>query len=95
MLRANRFPCGPAAPALLRGFAAFQGQDFAAAIEAIEPMLPERERICGSRAQVDLVEFTLLMAYLNEGRMDDVRRLLKDRRPGPKGVPVAGLPAFH
>jgi len=62
-----------------------------AAIDAIEPMLAERERICGSRAQIDLVEFTLLKAYLAAGRLDDVRRLLQSRRPGPRGIPVAGM----
>lgn len=58
-------------------------------------MLAERERICGSRAQTDLVEFTLIKAYLGVGRLDDVRRLLKERRPGAAGIPVAGLELVH
>jgi tetratricopeptide (TPR) repeat protein len=91
LLQAGRFPCGPAVPALARGFAALQREDFAAAIEAIEPVLPERERICGSRAQVDLVEFTLLNAYLRAGRHDDAGRLVSERRPGPVAIPVAGM----
>ena len=48
-------------------------------------------RIGGSRAQRDLVENTLLAAYLKAGRPDDARRLVAahgDRRPT---VPVAGL----
>ena len=53
--------------------------------------MPERERICGSRAQVDLVEATLLKAYLGAERLDDVRRLLRDQRPGPAELLVAGL----
>jgi hypothetical protein len=91
MLHDGRFPCGPAVPALLRGFAAFERQDYSAAIDAIEPMLAERERIGGSRAQVDLVEFTLMRAYLNIVRPDDAHRLLNNRRPGPTWVPVAGI----
>jgi hypothetical protein len=51
----------------------------------------ERERICGSRAQIDPVELTLLKAYLATGRLDDVRRLLEASRPSPRGIPVAGL----
>jgi hypothetical protein len=51
-------------------------------------MLPERERMGGSRAQVDLVEATLLQAYLNAGREAEARRLLADRRPGPASLPV-------
>jgi hypothetical protein len=45
----------------------------------------------GSRAQVDLVEATLLRAYLNAGRAAEARHLLSDRRPGPAILPVAGL----
>ena len=41
------------------------GQDFSAAIDALEPIANELERIGGSRAQLDLVEFTLLRAYLS------------------------------
>ena len=91
LVRTGRYPAGPTVPALARAFAAFRRQDFATAINAMEPMMPERERICGSRAQVDLVEATLLKAYLGAGRPDDVRRLLRDRRPGPAELPVAGL----
>ena len=58
-------------------------------------LLEARERIGGSRAQVDLVEGTLLKAYLGAGRLDDARRLLSERRPGPGDIPVAGLAALH
>ena len=47
--------------ARLRGVRA---RDFAAAIDALEPIAGELERIGGSRAQLDLVEFTLLQAYV-------------------------------
>jgi tetratricopeptide (TPR) repeat protein len=95
LARDGRYPSGPVVPAFSRGFAAFARQDWSGAIEAIEPLLDQRERICGSRAQIDLVEFTLLKAYLNAGRLDEVRRLLRERRPGATGIPVAGLPAMH
>ena len=57
----------------------------------LEPIIRESERIGGSRAQLDLVEFTLLKACLDAGRVDDARRLLGERRQGPSGIPVAGL----
>ena len=47
----------------------------------------------GSRAQVDLVEATLLRAYLNAGRVAEARHLLANRRPGPAMLPVQGLDA--
>ncbi|WP_439579123.1 hypothetical protein [Elioraea sp.] len=55
----------------------------------------EADRGDDRRAQVDLVEFTLLKAYLNAGRLDDVQRLLRERRAGAIVMPIAGLPALH
>jgi tetratricopeptide (TPR) repeat protein len=92
MARRGRFASGPVVPALSRAFAAFLRQDHAAAIDAIEPVLVQHERIGGSRAQRDLVEFTLLKAYVLAGRSDDARRFLRHRRDGPSKIPVSGLP---
>ena len=55
-------------------------------------MFHERERISGSRAQIDLVEFTLLKAYLATGQLEEARRLL-EIRPRSRGIPVAGVEA--
>ena len=89
LVQAGRYPSGSIIPTVARAFAAFQRGDDAAAIDLIVPMLPERERMGGSRAQVDLVEATLLRAYLNCGRDEEAQRLLADRRPGPASLPVA------
>jgi tetratricopeptide (TPR) repeat protein len=91
LARDGRYPSGHAVPALSRAFAAFERRDFSAAIDALEPVVRESERLGGSRAQLDLLEFTLLKACVDAGRLDDARRLLKERRPGPMGIPVAGL----
>ncbi len=91
LVKAGRYPSGSTIPVVARAFAAFQRGDHAAAIDLIESMLPERERMGGSRAQVDLVEATLLRAYLDCGRDEEARRLLADRRPGPARLPVEGL----
>jgi tetratricopeptide (TPR) repeat protein len=88
LVQAGRYPSGATIPTVARAFAAFQRGDDAAAIDLIVPMLSERERMGGSRAQVDLVEATLLRAYLNTGREAEARRLLADRRPGPANLPV-------
>ena len=76
---------------MARAFAAFQRGDDAAATDLIVPMLPDRERMGGSRAQIDLVEATLLRAYLNAGCEAEAQQLLSERRPGPAKLPVAGL----
>jgi hypothetical protein len=59
-----------------------------------EPIAGEFERI-GGRAQLDLVEFTLLKAYLGADRLDDARRTLSGRLRGSPRIPVAGLAAVH
>jgi tetratricopeptide (TPR) repeat protein len=88
---AGRYPSGSYLPALARGFAAFERGDFAAAIEALAPLAGQNERIGGSRAQHDLIEFTLLKAYLGSRRLEEAKRLLSARRPSASGVPVAGI----
>ncbi|HEX3953056.1 MAG TPA: hypothetical protein VHW90_05755 [Stellaceae bacterium] len=95
LTRNGRYPSGPCVPAVSQAFAAFERGDFAAAIDALEPVAGELERIGGSRAQLDLIEFTLLKAYLAADRPDDARRMLSARRRGAVGLPVAGLTSVH
>jgi hypothetical protein len=89
---AGRYPSGSYLPAPARGFAAFERWDFAATIEARAPLAGQNERIGGSRAQHDLIEFTLLKAYLGARRLEEAKRLLSGRR---SGVPVAGIAAVQ
>jgi tetratricopeptide (TPR) repeat protein len=89
LAREGRYPSGSYLPELSRGFVAFERGDFPAAIAALAPLAGEDERIGGSRAQHDLIEFTLLKAYLNAGRLEEAQRLIAARRPGACGVPVA------
>ena len=87
----GRYPSGSYLPALACGFAAFERGDFSAAIEALAPLAGENERIGGSRAQHDLIEFTLLRAYLRADRLEEARHLLSARRAAAPGIPVAGV----
>jgi hypothetical protein len=95
LAREGRYPSGPCVPAVSHAFAAFERQDFSAAIDALEPIAGELERIGGSRAQLDLVAFTLVKPYLGADRRDDARRMLSVRRPDSSGIPVAGLTLVH
>ena len=88
--REGRYPSGSYVPELARGFVAFERGDYSAAIAALAPLAQQSERIGGSRAQHDLIELTLLKAYLNAGRLEEARQLLKARRPGALAVSVAG-----
>jgi hypothetical protein len=89
LARTGRYPSGLLVPAMSPAFAAFERRDFAASIDALEPVAAELERIGGSRAQLDLVEFTLLRAYVSANRREDARRMLSCRRRS--SLPVAGL----
>lgn len=91
-IESQAYPAGHTVPDLGRAFAAFERADYAAAIALIEPLLPERGRIGGSNAQVDLMEFTLLRAYVLADRPDAAAQLLAARRPGAVGPAMAG---FH
>ena len=95
LARQGRYPSGPLVPAVSCGFAAFERGDYAAAIAAFEPVAAELQRLGGSRAQLDLVEFTLLQAYLRAGQRDEARRMLGARGRGSSRLPVAGLAAAH
>ncbi len=89
----GRYPSGSYLPALAVGFAAFERGDFDQAIAALAPLAGQNERVGGSRAQHDLIDFTLLRAFLGANRLDEARQLLGARRPGASGVPVLGVAA--
>ena len=95
LARDGRYPSGSYLPELSRGFVAFERGDLATAIDVLAPLAEKSERIGGSRAQHDLIEFTLLRAYLDADRLEEARRLLGTRRPDASGVPVKGIAAVH
>ena len=83
--RIIRNPKGPAADIVVpmaAAFGAFARSDWDGTIAAIEPHLGSHERLGGSRAQRDLVEYALIGAMLRAGRpVDDVARRIAIRRP--------------
>ena len=90
-------PKGPAADMLApiaRGFDSFTRGDWSGAVREIEPQLEAHERVGGSRAQRDLLEYTVTCALLREGRAEEARGLVAKRRPQNgqgNGFPLAGL----
>ncbi len=88
---AGKAPSGDVVPRLARGLAAYGAEDWDRTIAELEPALAQTVRIGGSRAQRDVVENTLIAAYLKAGRQAEARQRIAahtDRRPS---VPVAGL----
>jgi tetratricopeptide (TPR) repeat protein len=94
LARDGRYPSGSYVPGLARGFVAFERGDYSAAIDALAPLAKQSERIGGSRAQHDLIDLTLLKAYLNAERLEEAREFLQARRSGASMVPVAGVGAL-
>jgi hypothetical protein len=90
-IRAGRYPEGGIVQEAARGLAAFAVGDWAGAVDTLSPLLGKSERLAGSRAQLDLIEFTVLRACVEAGRHDELRRVLAGRRRGIGPVPVAGL----
>jgi hypothetical protein len=87
----GRQAAGPVVAALAEAFGAFAGGDYAATIRRLAPLIDEHVRIGGSRAQRDLVEHTLLAAYLRAGHAPEAERMLA-RRPARRAlVPVADI----
>jgi tetratricopeptide (TPR) repeat protein len=87
--RAGRLAAGRVVPALVDAFGAFARGDWDATITILAPVFDQHMRIGGSRAQRDLVELTLLAAYLRAGRAGDARALLARRHDRQPSVPVA------
>jgi hypothetical protein len=74
----------PAADILLpiaRGFDAFARGKWAKVVEEIGPVLETHERVGGSRAQRDLLEYTVTCALLRNGQRDEALQLISRRRP--------------
>lgn len=89
-------PQGPAADILVpiaRGFDAFARDDWRTVVDEIRPVLETHERVGGSRAQRDLLEYTVTCALLRDGQRDEALQLISSRRPanGNGGFPLAGL----
>ena len=75
---------GPAADVvakLAEAFQAFVAENWQAVIAHLTPVMSQHERVGGSRAQRDLIEFTMLAALMKLGRADDARLMLATRRP--------------
>jgi hypothetical protein len=86
---AGKHAAAPTVAAIADAFSAFARGDFDATVKQLVPVLDEHVRIGGSRAQRDLVDHTLLAAYLKLGRVADADAL-RSRRPARRQlVPVA------
>jgi len=78
---------GLVVPTVGRALSAFAEADYVRAIALLEPVAPEVVRIGGSGAQREVIEDTLLLAYMRVGDTAKARALLDrrlHRRPSPR-----------
>lgn len=92
-LAAGKQPAGQVVATLAEAFGAFARSDWNGAILLFEQALPETVRIGGSRAQRDLVAYTMVAAYLRAGRADDARQMIERRIERRPAVNVIGFGA--
>jgi tetratricopeptide (TPR) repeat protein len=78
---------------IAQAFGAFSRSDWAEATSQLQAVSTSHERIGGSRAQRDLIEYALVVCLLRSGRADEARSLLQTRRAqsGAAGWPIQGL----
>src|SRR5215510_1893463 len=88
---------GPAADmvrCLARAFGALTSGAWADAAASLASIVATHERIGGSRAQRDLIEYALTVSLLRAGRIGEARSYLEQRRlGGPAHWPIAELRA--
>lgn len=70
---------GPVVPAIVMALTAFAQDDYAAAVQHLEPVADQVVRVGGSNAQREVVEDTLLQAYLRSGHQAQAMTLLQTR----------------
>ena len=78
---------------IAKGFGAYAKGDWTGAIAQLSPILASHERVGGSRAQRDLLEYAVVGAMLRAGQTEAARRQIASRRPqnSTGGFPIAGL----
>jgi tetratricopeptide (TPR) repeat protein len=89
-----RGAAGDMVPPMARGFEAFANGDWMTAEAELEPLLDTHERLGGSRAQRDLLEYTVAAAKLRGHGAAHAREMITRRRPQngrTGGFPLAGL----
>jgi len=86
-------PASDVVAPLARAFGALGRSDWAAAGGELEAIMSSHERIGGSRAQRDLIEFALVVCWLRSGRGEEAlgRLATRRRRSGAGGWPIQGL----
>ncbi len=74
-------PAGDLVRDVAEAFGAIADQDWLKAERLLTRCMADDARLGGSRAQRDLLEFSLLECLLKQGKTEEARRLITLRRP--------------
>jgi hypothetical protein len=86
-LAAGKLVAGAVVPGIFRAMNAFAGEDYAACVRHLEPVLDDVVRIGGSHAQREIVEDTFIVALIRSGELHRAQGMLDrrlHRRPSPR-----------
>lgn len=78
-LAQGKIPAGEVVPAVVEALAAFARGDYESTVQHLEPVAHQVVRIGGSNAQREVIEDTLLQAYLRAGRYASAESVLRQR----------------
>ncbi|EMN5127529.1 tetratricopeptide repeat protein [Burkholderia contaminans] len=94
LVEAGTLRAGAVVPAICRAALAFAEEQYAQCAAILEPVAHEAVRIGGSGAQREIVQDTLLVAWMRSGNAGKARALLEQRlhrRPSPRDTRWLGL----
>ncbi|MBS0494510.1 MAG: tetratricopeptide repeat protein [Proteobacteria bacterium] len=87
LVASGALAAGPVVPAICRAVLAFAEGDYAGCGRMLEPVAHDAVRLGGSGAQQEIVEDTLLAAWMRAGEAAKARAILQERlsrRPSPR-----------
>jgi pentatricopeptide repeat protein len=87
----GRLPAGTVGADLSAAFGAYANGDWASTIGTLEGVMDQVVRIGGSRAQRDLINNTLLAAYIKDGRPEAAHAMVDRMTDRSPSIAVAGL----
>lgn len=79
LVEAGKLGAGPVVPAIAEAVWAFAEERYDDAVASLEPFADEIGRVGGSRAQYEVVQDTLIAAYMRAGQIEKAEPVLRER----------------
>lgn len=79
LLQSGALPAGPMVPAVCHGLLCFAEQDYAGSARILDRVLADVVRLGGSGAQREIIEDTLIAAWMKSGELDKAKSRIEMR----------------